>query len=108
MGMTVPLIQGTLSYSYLIDKKGDTSEALAAEAASFAAAVLPRVHACSPEDAATIFENTKVGATTTSFAAVKQAFENQYECLGVQYQDVGGLLDVVNGGFLADAKPRGS
>jgi len=106
--MSVPLIQGTLRNAYLIDKRGDVEEDWEAATASFAAAVLPRVHHCSPEDAATIFENTRVGATGRSFDAVKKAFENQYSCMGIKCQDVGGMLDLVNGGYAANAEPCGS
>jgi hypothetical protein len=76
----------------------------AAEGATFSAAVLPLVHHCSPEAAATISDNLKFGlfpdggsaADTTrysNFGAVKSAFEDVYACLGIECAQVGGLLN---------------
>mmetsp|Transcript_7559 Transcript_7559/g.15684 ORF Transcript_7559/g.15684 Transcript_7559/m.15684 type:complete len:511 (+) Transcript_7559:105-1637(+) len=93
--MAIPLIQGTLRYAYKVDKmNGEETEK--AEGAVFAAAVLPRVHACSSIDAATIYNNMKVGASNTNFAAVKEAFENNYECMNIKCSDVGGIYTISN------------
>lgn len=90
--MSVPLIQGTLRYAYKVDMlKGGEKEK--AEGAVFAAAILPRVHACSASDAATISANMGVGASSTDHAAVKEAFENNYECMAVTCADIGGLFN---------------
>lgn len=62
-----------------------------AEGAVFMAAVVPRVHSCSTGDAAIIFNNMKIGATSTDFAAVKGAFERNYACMNITCADVGGL-----------------
>jgi len=93
--MAVPLIQGTIRYAYKVDKQmGEEVEM--AEGATFAAAVLPRVHACSPTDAKTIYDNMRVDAPSTNFAAVKTAFENNYECMNIKCNDVGGLYSVTD------------
>lgn len=65
------------------------SEKLEAYCATFAAAVLGRVHKASPTDAATIYENTKVGGTATDYLAVWTAFENVYSDLGITADDIG-------------------
>mmetsp|Transcript_19089 Transcript_19089/g.37919 ORF Transcript_19089/g.37919 Transcript_19089/m.37919 type:complete len:502 (+) Transcript_19089:223-1728(+) len=91
--MAVPLIQGTIRYAYKVDvKMGEEVEK--AEGATFAAAVLPRVHDCSAVDAKTIYDNMRVNAPDTNFAAVKTAFENNYECMNIKCNDVGGLYSV--------------
>merc|ERR1719236_459539 len=78
--MTVPLVQGTLRYAWKTghiggndNKPSDQSAKNSAEGSTFAAAVLPLVHAC---DA----------------AAVKAALEKTYRCLGITCAHVGGLL----------------
>jgi len=91
--MAVPLIQGTIRYAYKVDMKmGEEVEK--AEGATFAAAVLPRVHDCSAVDAKTIYDNMRVDAPDTNFQAVKTAFENNYECMNIKCNDVGGLYSV--------------
>merc|ERR1711982_269413 len=70
-----------------------------AQGAVFAAGVLPRVYACNEADASTIYDNMKVGASSTDFYAVLSAFENNYECLGITDWEVGALYDEeLNGG----------
>ena len=88
--MYVPMIQGTLRYAYKVDKLsgGETEKA---EGAIFAASVLPKVHSVSPQAAQTIYDNMKVGATSTDSAAVKNAFESVYSEMGIDCADVGGL-----------------
>ena len=107
--MPVPLIQGTLRYAYKTDMKynqavGRTEKSMA-EGAVFAAAILPVVHACSPDAAKTIADNMKVGATTTDFLAVKSAFESQYECMKITCKDVGGLYNTASNAYYTDANP---
>merc|ERR1711862_358741 len=63
-----------------------------AEGAVFAASVLPRIHAASPSAAATIDRNMSIMATTTSFSAVKSAFESVYADLGITCRKVGGIV----------------
>eukprot|EP00569_Conticribra_weissflogii_P017868 CAMPEP_0171447174 /NCGR_PEP_ID=MMETSP0881-20121228/38960_1 /TAXON_ID=67004 /ORGANISM="Thalassiosira weissflogii, Strain CCMP1336" /LENGTH=496 /DNA_ID=CAMNT_0011971581 /DNA_START=163 /DNA_END=1648 /DNA_ORIENTATION=+ len=73
--MYIPMIQGAMRYAYKMEKlQGGEKEA--AEGAAFAAAVLPRIHAASPEAAQTIYNNLRVGASSTDSAAVKSAFES--------------------------------
>ena len=44
-----------------------------------------------PEAAKIIYDNMKVGASSTDHVAVKQAFESTYASLGITCEDVGGL-----------------
>ena len=88
--MRIPLIQGTMRYAYKVDKLGGL-EKEKAEGYTFAAAVLPALHFCSAADATIVYDNIKQGATSTSHAAVKTAFERNYACLGITCADVGGL-----------------
>jgi len=103
--MSVPLIQGTLRYSYKVDKM-EGKEKEKAEGAVFAAAVLPRVNACDKEAAKVIYDNMKVGASGTDNAAVKKAFEDNYDCMGVNGKLVGGLWNTVTADYLEGAEPK--
>ena len=102
--MAVPLIQGTLRYAYKVDKLSGGSKEKA-EGAVFAAAVVPRVAYCSATDAKTIMDNLKLGAASTTFAAVKTAFENNYACMNITCTDVGGLWFGANNAYYEGAEP---
>ena len=104
--MTVPLVQSTIKYA---QKRGvdPTDKPDELEGAAFAASVLPMVHACNEGDAQTIYDNMKVGSTTTDFGAVKSAFENNYGCLGMTCADVGGVYDTGSGAYMQGAEPCG-
>jgi hypothetical protein len=104
--MAVPLVQGTIRYAYVMDKQNDTGEKAEAEGATFAAAVLPLLHSCSPEDAGIVYNNMRVGnGGSASFKVVKSAFEKNYGCLGITCADVGGLVDPVTKGYFPEAEP---
>jgi hypothetical protein len=102
--MSIPLIQGTLRYAYKVDKLngGDTEKG---EGAVFAAAIVPRVAYCSSTDATTIMTNMKIGASSTSFAAVMTAFKNNYACMNVTCAEVGGLWFESQGTYYDGADP---
>merc|ERR1719483_1143960 len=115
--MTVPLVQGTLRYAWKVGKTGgvdnklaDQSAKNAAEGSTFAAAVLPLVHACDAAAAKVVSDNMKFGAaiytattaesdseytsgTKPDTGAVKAALEKTYSCLGITCAHVGGLLN---------------
>jgi hypothetical protein len=95
--MSIPLVQGTLKYT-AAGAAADEDEQ--AERVIFAATVLPFVAACSTEDADVIYDNTKAGATAVDLAAVKTAFANNYECMGISAADVGEFngTDLEDGG----------
>eukprot|EP00560_Eucampia_antarctica_P004733 CAMPEP_0197840238 /NCGR_PEP_ID=MMETSP1437-20131217/45490_1 /TAXON_ID=49252 ORGANISM="Eucampia antarctica, Strain CCMP1452" /NCGR_SAMPLE_ID=MMETSP1437 /ASSEMBLY_ACC=CAM_ASM_001096 /LENGTH=518 /DNA_ID=CAMNT_0043449817 /DNA_START=158 /DNA_END=1714 /DNA_ORIENTATION=- len=89
--MAIPLVQGTLRYAYKVDKltKGEKEKA---EGAVFAAAVLPILHDCDEDAAKVVSDNMMVGASSTNYAAVKAAFEGQYECMKITCADIGALM----------------
>jgi hypothetical protein len=99
---SVALIQGAIKYAWY-DGTDTRSLKAKAEAAAFSAAIVPRVHACNAADAATIYDNLKIGATSTDFQAVKTAFENNYGCMQIGCADVGGYA--ANGVYKAGASP---
>mmetsp|Transcript_18505 Transcript_18505/g.37192 ORF Transcript_18505/g.37192 Transcript_18505/m.37192 type:complete len:279 (+) Transcript_18505:128-964(+) len=102
--MYIPLIQGTLRYAYKVDKLNG-SEKEEAEGAVFAAAVLPRIHAANPNAAQTIYDNMKVGASSTSFKDVRSAFQATYRDLGVSCAEIGGLWFDATGEYYDGASP---
>lgn len=104
--MAVPLIQGTLRYAYKLDKLNG-GEKERGEGATFAAAVLPRLAFCSANDAKTVYDNMRIDGSSTSFSAVRTAFESQYACLGIGCNMVGGLLSGVGAEFYEGASPCG-
>lgn len=83
--MSIPLVQGTIKYT----GARAAAETDQAERVIFAASVLPFVANCSTEDADVIYDNTQAGATTMDIDAVKTAFANNYECMGISAADVG-------------------
>jgi len=90
--MYIPIIQGALRYAWVVDEISQGPK-VKAEGAAFVAAVLPRVHAISPPAAKVIYDNMRVGAESTSFSAVKNAFESIYPGLGITCAKVGGLVN---------------
>lgn len=104
--MATPLIQGTLRYAYKVDRMngGDKEKA---EGAIFAAAIVPRVYNCNSADGDTIMNNMKIGASSTSFAAVKTAFEKNYACMKITCEEVGGLWLSSDNKYYQDAGPCG-
>lgn len=103
--MAVPLVQGVLRAAYKLDKE-DGGEKELGYGTVFAAAVLPMVNGCSADDATTIETNLSPTTTSTDFAAVKTAFENNYKCLNISCEHVSGLVND-SGGFLMGAEPCG-
>merc|ERR1719157_367871 len=107
--MTVPLVQGTLRYAYKVGNvPGDQSAKNAAEGSTFAATVLPMVHACNAASATIVANHMKFGltfdaagenptpiASVPDFALVKSALEDTYACLGITCDMVGALDGVI-------------
>lgn len=107
--MSVPMIQGTLRYAHIIGEQSGMTEKAEAEGATFAAAVLPILHACSASDATTVYNNMRTGSgANVDFAAVKKAFESNYDCMGVTCADVGGMLQADGTTYFDGAAPCGS
>jgi len=90
--MTVPMIQGTLRYAYMMDRDNVVDSRAQATGATYAASVLPLVHKCNPVDAQIIYSNMRVGHSgRPNFDLVKAAFERSYKCLNLSCMDVGGI-----------------
>jgi len=102
--MYIPLIQGTLNAAYRIEFL-DAYQREQGQGAAFAAAVLPRVHAANKDAAKVIYENMRVGATSTSHRAVKEAFQSIYDDLGVDCTQVGGMWDTSLGIYYKGGNP---
>merc|ERR1740133_609722 len=116
--MTVPLGQGTLRYAYKVGNvPGDQSAKNAAEGSTFAATVLPMVHACNAKAATIVANHMKFGltfdaagenptpiASVPDFALVKSALEDTYACLGITCDMVGALDGVISSQTATAAK----
>ena len=91
--MSIPLIQATLNSAFTI-ANGDSSSKAKAEAATYAGSILPQVAKCSSADAEIIKNNLWIDSSPLDmdgFNAVKGAFENNYGCIGVTCDDIGGM-----------------
>jgi hypothetical protein len=114
--MSVPLVQGSLRYSWYC-RNGQTCTAKAiGELAAFAAAILPQVHNCSATAAATIATAANPSSYTCAssgscsgsnndFSAVKKAFESCYPTMGMTCAMVGGLYDKNNLAYYENTSP---
>jgi hypothetical protein len=103
--MAVPLVQGALRYAYILGTSSTADEKGLVEGATFAAAVLPIVHECNPRSAEAIYENLRIGAMSTELSLVKNAFEENYACMGITCADVGGYYDDANSDYYVGAGP---
>ena len=102
--MAVPLVQGTLKYAHKLEfDKADKKAHV--EGASYAAAVLPLVYHCDARAAQAIHDNMGVGASSTTFAHVKNAFQETYRCMGITCDEVGGYYDDATLDYFEGAAP---
>jgi hypothetical protein len=106
--MIVPLVQGSLRYAYKVaELQGGSKEK--AEGAVFSAAIVPVVKKCKESAGVTIEKNMKINSAAPmgdGFDAVKKAFEETYDCLGVTCDQIGGLL-LTSDSYHAGAEPCG-
>jgi hypothetical protein len=109
--MKVPMVQSVLAYAYIRDRsEEDVEEEIeknTGKGATYTAGLLPYIHACSPKDAAVVYDFMRVGSDTNklNFVAVKEALERTYSCLGVTCAEVGGIWDGQR--YSDDAEPCG-
>merc|ERR1719152_289817 len=100
----VPLVQGTLRYAYKCDPAaGNEGDKACAEGWAFASALLPALDNCDSTAAATVVTQMKLQNAASSsdmtgmlpggFATVKSAIEDQYDCMDITCDDVGGLIE---------------
>ena len=103
--MKVPLIQGTLRYSFIRDKQYpddlDNQERTQAEAAVFAATILPFLHKCDSRIAKEVHDNVRIGAST-DYGVVQRAIHRCYDQMGVTCEMVGAVWDRDNSEYLAN------
>merc|ERR1712106_808520 len=106
--MSIPLIQGTLRYAHKI-ARGDGSPKEKAEGVAFLGAIIPRLYACSHQDADTVKQHMWIdgdmNASKDGFKTVKDAFQRNYDCLGVRCADIGGHLDDLTDDYSKDFRP---
>ena len=103
--MTVPLIQGTLLYASGAKRTGTKGKA---EGATFAAAMLPRLHYCSPKDAAIVYDNMRIGSTAVDhYPIVQDAIRGvdnaNLRCMNVTCAQIGGLQ--IGNAYIAGGEP---
>jgi hypothetical protein len=92
---SIPMTQGAIRYAFKVDRLGE-GEKSASEAGTFAMGVIPRVHACNPEDAKILQDMFSIKAEADfniDFATVKSTFEKNYKCLGISCTQIGGLIE---------------
>lgn len=63
------------------------------------------VHFCNKDDAEIIENHMSVGSKQTDYAEVRKALINNYQCLGITCQDVGGMFDEMTRDYFTDAEP---
>ncbi len=103
--MTVILVQGVTRSIYELDIHDDFQETTQAMGAAFAAALVPLLHSCSKGYALIVHKDLSPGKSTKgSYEVVKNAIEQNYDCLGISCEDVGGLVDIRGEGYLAGAE----
>jgi hypothetical protein len=103
----VPIVQGTLRYAWILDDRNNPGALLTdksqAEGAIFAAGVLPVVHACNPDAAATIYNNMSFKANIRAdYTHVKAAFEQCYSEMGIDCADIGGIVNNAGNNYDSD------
>ena len=103
--MLVPLIQGALLNGYLQYTLDDDFERDESAGATFAAAILPLIDSCSPEDAKTVHSLLATEKRGTDFPKLKATLERNYRCLEVSCKHIGGIWDSVSGNYYPDSNP---
>ena len=105
MLMIVPIIQGLIRAVYALDVQNDFQETTQGMAAAYAVAILPLVSKCNEGNAAVIYNDLRPGNSLKgSYEVVKASLERSYECLGINCEHVGGLVDFRGDGYLLGAE----
>lgn len=109
--MKVPLAQGILRNSWVRVFETAATEAVRntaeARAATYAAALLPLLHACDATAAQTVHEYTRVGGDIDEigYDELRQVLEKQYSCLGITCAQVGGVWSNRRSSYEAGGEP---
>jgi hypothetical protein len=103
--MTIPIIQGLIRAVYALDVQNDFQETTQGMAAAYAAGLLPLVSKCNEGNAVVIYTDLKPGNSLVgSYEVVKASLERSYECLGINCEHVGGLINSRGDGYLLGAE----
>ncbi len=105
MLMIVPIIQGLIRAVYALDIQNDFQETTQGMGSAYAAAILPLVSECNEGNAEIIYNDLKPGNSLKgSYEVVKASLERSYECLGINCEHVGGLVNFRGDGYLLGAE----
>jgi hypothetical protein len=92
--MKVPMVQSIIRYAYIQNKdpptKQEDLDKMIAEGATFAATMLPYIHACESRAAEIIHDHMRLGVVA-KFDEVKKILESTYTCLNITCEHVGGI-----------------
>ena len=103
--MIVPIIQGLIRAVYALDVQNDFQETTQGMGAAYASAILPLVSKCNEGNAVVIYNDLKPGNSLKgSYEVVKASLERSYECLGINCEHVGGLVNFRGDGYLLGAE----
>jgi hypothetical protein len=84
-------------------------EQLTVWGATFAAAILPWIHACDPLVAVNVLQMMQVGSPNSlvDFSQLRDWLEAQYTCLAITCQEVGGVYDQDANDWFPGGQPCG-
>lgn len=105
----VPLVQGTLLNGFLqrtevTTARNNRPSKHHAAGSMFAASILPILHACDEQDAAFVLDQMRpTQKQPVDFVRLKEAFERNYECMGISCFDVGGIY--IDGDYWPEGEP---
>jgi len=114
--MRVPWIQGVLKAAFIrssSDKQFDDQvrDEERGRGEAFMAALMPDLNRCSKEAASIVYNSLKTTkktlGQTPDYMAIRDALEDQYECLGVTCEQVGGFLNPKDGEYFKNTHPCG-
>lgn len=109
--MTIPLIQGTLKYIYLMDPNGGSgSYKEKAEGYIFSKTILPQINYCNPDIAIKFENNLNLDNIINDkfnydgYVNLKKNLESIYNCLNITCKEIGGLVSYDNN-YIANMEP---
>lgn len=109
--LQVPIVQGALRNLYAMDLQDDPRLMIKGETAALGSVLAPLMSVCSSGSADLVYQdmvtNSFLEEKVGSFEVIQSALQNQYECLGITCQDVGGLWNTQRNGYLPRAEACG-
>ncbi|EJK53819.1 hypothetical protein THAOC_26663 [Thalassiosira oceanica] len=104
--LLVPLIQGAIRTTFILDEYPIHSPHVDGRAAAFYSALVPLIEDCSPGDGEFLEENMILGKRS-SFGYVRGVLEQCYDDLEVTCEMIGGLLDNKFTGYVVGGEACG-